>query len=161
MSADDQPHCVPPTPAESLGELGRGVLLDPSLSCESLLAELDDIMDRRDLNSGDERAVAVVRDLAFWARRTAVVLRMLQAQASRADQFLTREGFRRCDAPACNCGSWHRTDDSWEYMARRLTLELDSVGVATVGAYGEVLSLFGRIQRMTDAELAVLRDGVR
>lgn len=22
--------------------------------------------------------------------------------------FLEREGYRRCDIPACNCGSWHK-----------------------------------------------------
>lgn len=25
-----------------------------------------------------------------------------------AEQFLEREGYRRCDIPACNCGSYHR-----------------------------------------------------
>lgn len=23
-------------------------------------------------------------------------------------ELLEREGYRRCDAPACNCGSWHK-----------------------------------------------------
>lgn len=26
--------------------------------------------------------------------------------------FLEREGYRRCDAPACNCGSWHQQKEA-------------------------------------------------
>lgn len=29
------------------------------------------------------------------------------AEAYRALRFLERRGYRRCDIPACNCGSWH------------------------------------------------------
>lgn len=31
-------------------------------------------------------------------------LKRLQA----ATDVLERDGYRRCDTPACNCGSWHR-----------------------------------------------------
>lgn len=32
----------------------------------------------------------------------------------RAEVFLERAGYRQCDIPACNCGSWHRhrTDET-------------------------------------------------
>lgn len=30
-----------------------------------------------------------------------------EADCESAAVFLEREGYRRCDAPACNCGSWH------------------------------------------------------
>jgi len=29
-------------------------------------------------------------------------------RATKAERFLDREGYRMCDTPACNCGSWHR-----------------------------------------------------
>ena len=29
-----------------------------------------------------------------------------------AEYFLERLGYRRCDIPACNCGSWHQHTDS-------------------------------------------------
>ena len=28
-------------------------------------------------------------------------------RAKQAEEFIAREGYRRCDIPACNCGSWH------------------------------------------------------
>ena len=24
--------------------------------------------------------------------------------------FIEREGYRKCDIPACNCGSWHKVE---------------------------------------------------
>ena len=84
------------------------VHIDPELSLESLFVELDEVMARPDLNTGDERASVVVRDLAFWARRMAVVARLTQDRARRAEAFLTSRGYRRCDAATCNCKSWHR-----------------------------------------------------
>jgi len=32
----------------------------------------------------------------------------LKEEVYQRDCFLEREGYRRCDAPACNCGRWHR-----------------------------------------------------
>jgi hypothetical protein len=31
-------------------------------------------------------------------------------RALKAEDFIRHLGFRRCDIPACNCGSWHK----WE-----------------------------------------------
>jgi hypothetical protein len=31
----------------------------------------------------------------------------LQDERDKAVDFIARMGYRRCDAPACNCGSWH------------------------------------------------------
>lgn len=31
----------------------------------------------------------------------------LREEVFKRDEFLERNGFRRCDIPACNCGSWH------------------------------------------------------
>lgn len=30
-------------------------------------------------------------------------------RAKQAEEFIAREGYRRCDVAACNCGSWHST----------------------------------------------------
>lgn len=32
----------------------------------------------------------------------------LQQRLDRAEWVLNNAGFRRCDIPACNCGSWHQ-----------------------------------------------------
>ena len=48
-------------------------------------------------------------------------LAALQAELDRRDAFLEREGFRRCDAAACNCKSWHRDRDD----ARLLVLQAE------------------------------------
>ena len=28
---------------------------------------------------------------------------------NKAEDFLMRKGYRACDIPACNCGSWHKS----------------------------------------------------
>ena len=32
----------------------------------------------------------------------------IRQRQNKAEDFLTREGYRACDIPACNCGSWHK-----------------------------------------------------
>ena len=34
----------------------------------------------------------------------------LRDALERAESFIAREGYRRCDVPACNCGSWHPSE---------------------------------------------------
>ena len=45
-------------------------------------------------------------------RRVAIALDAREAEGKlvgdRALQFLTREGYRRCDVAECNCGEWHK-----------------------------------------------------
>lgn len=43
---------------------------------------------------GDPKALAALRETA--------------RQLGSAEWVLTNAGFRRCDTPACNCGSWHQ-----------------------------------------------------
>ena len=31
-------------------------------------------------------------------------------ECDRLKEFLEREGYRRCDVPACNCGSFHKAE---------------------------------------------------
>lgn len=31
----------------------------------------------------------------------------LYARINKLEDFIAREGYRRCDIAACNCGSWH------------------------------------------------------
>lgn len=35
-------------------------------------------------------------------------MKSLEERLSDAEWVLTHSGFRRCDIPACNCGSWHQ-----------------------------------------------------
>ena len=32
----------------------------------------------------------------------------IRQRQNKAEDFLMREGYRACDMPACNCGSWHK-----------------------------------------------------
>lgn len=32
---------------------------------------------------------------------------MLRHRLDKAEEFIGFRGYRRCDMPACNCGSWH------------------------------------------------------
>jgi len=38
----------------------------------------------------------------------------MREQRDEARRFIERTGYRRCDSPACNCGSWHRRADAIE-----------------------------------------------
>lgn len=61
-----------------------------------------------------------------------------------AERFLEREGYRRCDRPACNCGSWHREAEPipakqrGEIEKERLEIEKERLQASLT----EVLSLF-------------------
>jgi hypothetical protein len=35
----------------------------------------------------------------------------IRDEHERALNFLEWKGYRRCDTPACNCGSWHKQED--------------------------------------------------
>jgi hypothetical protein len=37
----------------------------------------------------------------------------LREQVEIRDDFLRREGYRRCDVASCNCGLWHRDEPFW------------------------------------------------
>lgn len=55
-----------------------------------------------------------------------------QAQLRDALDFIARNGYRRCDIPACNCGSWHGGHAS-ERLSE-IADELDTNGVTILGA---------------------------
>lgn len=64
----------------------------------------------------------------------------LRADAEDLRDVLLRNGFRKCDVPACNCGSWHQVDG---WPARFYEIE-EAMG----GHTGEVL--LGRVVAMRD-----------
>jgi hypothetical protein len=47
-------------------------------------------------------------------------------QLNRALDFIERQGYRRCDCPACNCGSWHGGNAS--ERLRELTEAMNNAG---------------------------------
>lgn len=59
--------------------------------------------------------ITVIRIEEHWSRvppDTAAVLRRAEAAEDSEQaliEILEREGYRRCDIPACNCGSWHKS----------------------------------------------------
>jgi hypothetical protein len=50
--------------------------------------------------SGDVQTIASLTE-----QRDGLLLAL--ADARRAEEFIAREGYRRCDAAECNCGEWH------------------------------------------------------
>jgi hypothetical protein len=36
----------------------------------------------------------------------------IRDEHERAVNFLEGRGYRRCDVPACNCGSWHKQEEA-------------------------------------------------
>jgi hypothetical protein len=42
-------------------------------------------------------------------------VKMLRHELDEVRAFLEREGYRRCDILACNCGSWHQQDRGWRH----------------------------------------------
>lgn len=66
------------------------------------------------------------------------------------NMFLRSEGYAKCDIPACNCGSWHRTDldavrkiidDKYEAMNRLAIAEAEANAArAFLGPFGMILA---------------------
>lgn len=64
-------------------------------------------------------------------------------RGQKALDFIERRGYRRCDIPACNCGSWHggnaenRLRDFHEALVQA---DVETNGKTLLGALGEVLA---------------------
>ena len=56
----------------------------------------------------------------------------VRLRAEKAEAFLEREGYRSCDTPACNCGSWHDHKE----RALRLTGALEALRLILFEPYG-------------------------
>lgn len=65
----------------------------------------------------------------------------LEAENDKALDFISSRGYRRCDIPACNCGSWHggHAMDRLDEIGR----ELEAHGISLNGR-----TLFGAIQAL-------------
>ncbi len=61
---------------------------------EARIAELEN-----QLEGAEQRGALILEVIAERDR--------LKAAVDTAEDALRRYGFRRCDIPACNCGSWH------------------------------------------------------
>jgi hypothetical protein len=97
-----------------------------------LIAELDKLCDalRAALAEPDEVAAAVKAERKIWI------------------DFLHRNGFRRCDIAACNCGSWHHVE-GWPKRFR----EIDE---ATRDDWRNSETLLTRVER-----ICAERDGLK
>lgn len=92
-----------------------------------------------------------------------VELQEFRARAQKADGFLEREGYRRCDIPACNCGSWHlqngresvRADDVWQSHLDQEVAVLRDIAERLSG-YG-LAGLVRDIRECSDRLLALMK----
>jgi hypothetical protein len=57
-----------------------------------------------------------------------------EERARKAEDFIRREGYSRCDIPACNCGSWHGG-----HMKRRFDEIHDAMKEADISINGKTL----------------------
>lgn len=74
-------------------------------------------------------------------------------EAMRALDFIERRGYRRCDIPACNCGSWHggnAEERLREFHEELVNADVETNGKTLIGALREVLS--ERASLMTETE---------
>lgn len=73
--------------------------------------QIFDIRDRNSqrLNHHDSQPHGTMYSSADFMR-TIFDCDALLRHTLRLERFLTDEGYRRCDAPACNCGSWHKIE---------------------------------------------------
>lgn len=80
--------------------------------------------------------------------------------------FLRREGYRRCDIPACNCGSWHGRDglharwrevkDALDEAGHPLT---NANGNTVLRALGELVADRDRLREALDSFASVVESG--
>lgn len=71
------------------------------LACEALLRKVQLALGTIESDAPTAEAALMDRIEYFKAFRR---------ESSKQAAFLERQGYRRCDIPACNCGSWHK----WE-----------------------------------------------
>lgn len=68
----------------------------------------------------------------------------MRAERDDAEDFLWRHGYRRCDIPACNCGSWHGGHANMRLIELREAFEqdehTDTNGKTLLGLVCEVLT---------------------
>jgi hypothetical protein len=56
----------------------------------------------------------------------------IQQRLDKAEWVLNNSGFRRCDIPACNCGSWHQVGGFAERF-REIREAVEDAGYSTNG----------------------------
>lgn len=67
-------------------------------------------------------------------------LRKAEAERDEAVHYIARNGHRRCDIPACNCGSWH----GW-HASERLRELSDVLGDRTQG-----VTILGAVEKLIE-----------
>ena len=73
------------------------------------IAVLRTVYDRHHLIELMEAAIRVLQEAAAEIERLQRDLAVgVRQRQNDAEDFLRREGYRACDIPACNCGSWHK-----------------------------------------------------
>jgi hypothetical protein len=73
----------------------------------------------------------------------------LEAKLAEAEAFVAREGYRRCDIPACNCNQWHGGNAS-----TRLAEISEALGERTQGTT-ILAAVEGALSELAEAEARV------
>lgn len=76
---------------------------------KAIWAKSQELQKVREALSSPDKLFASQLEVAAAAevRKLQAALAEANARAERAEGFIGREGYRRCDIAACNCGSWH------------------------------------------------------
>lgn len=110
--------CGAATLHQTTGEPMCGHYVQDALKCRELEAERDAALQT---NVHDEGSIhRLEAEVLEWQNAAASngadfdrvhaeneALRQKASELDRAHRFIESEGYRRCDIPACNCGSWH------------------------------------------------------
>lgn len=130
-----------------------------SASCDDVARRVDECMRLREKNEAEYQArCSLQADINNLSAELADAIkaidrlhderRELMTERKELTDVLLRNGFRRCDIPACNCGSWHHVGG----FAERFR-EIDEV---TGAEYRNGETLLSRIKRLM-AECEALR----
>lgn len=82
-------------------------------------------------------------------------------EAMRALDFIERRGYRRCDIPACNCGSWHggnAEERLRDFHEELVNADVETNGKTLIGALREVLSERASLMAETERLRSALRE---
>lgn len=113
---------------------------------EAVNAAIDGV-ERAALHLAHDRVDKWERAEAAEAQIAALRTRVEEAERERDDArwFIAAEGYRRCDVPACNCGSWH----GGHAMARlkEIANELDTNGRTILKAVQDEIAARAEAER--------------
>lgn len=87
--------------------------------------------DMEEAVDGLNQTIREVEELRAAASSRDELVSSLQEKLRRAEWFIDKEGYRRCDIAACNCPYWH--GGNWQERFREISDIVQEAGISTNG----------------------------